>query len=147
VPNPLATILRDQDTLRLSADQADSLATMNRRFMVRLDSIWAPIAKQFAALPDGYDRDRVYWQYVKAREASIDILRNYAPAVKGLLSVEQRRKLPPFIATALDDRYLKSIRSGTAGGGGTTMMGGMGGMGGTFIGGMGGGGATTIIMR
>lgn len=147
VPNPLATILRDQDTLRLSADQADSLATMNRRFMVRLDSIWAPIAKQFAALPDGYDRDRVYWQYVKAREASIDILRNYAPAVKGLLSVEQRRKLPPFIATALDDRYLKSIRSGTAGGGGTTMMGGMGGMGGTFISGMGGGGATTIIMR
>lgn len=147
VPNPLATILRDQDTLRLSAEQADSLATMNRRFLVRLDSIWAPIAKQFAALPDGYDRDRVYWQYVKAREASIDILRNYAPAVKGLLSVEQRRKLPPFIATALDDRYLKSIRSGTAGGGGTTMMGGMGGMGGAFIGGMGGGGATTIIMR
>jgi hypothetical protein len=147
VPNPLAAILRDQDTLRLSADQADSLATLNRRFMVRLDSIWAPIAKQFAALPDGYDRDRVYWQYVKAREASIDILRSYAPAVKGLLSVEQRRKLPPFIATALDDRYLKSIRSGTAGGGGTTLMGGMGGLGGAFIGGMGGGGATTIIMR
>ncbi|MBL0938967.1 MAG: carboxypeptidase regulatory-like domain-containing protein [Gemmatimonadaceae bacterium] len=146
VPNPLATILRDQDTLRLSADQADSLASMNRRFIIRLDSIWAPIAKQFAGLPDGYDRDRVYWQYVKAREASIDILRGYAPSVKHLLSVEQRRKLPPFITTALDDRYLKSIRSGTAGGGGNAFMGG----GGPMFMGAGGaamGSSQTIIMR
>lgn len=140
VPNPLASILRDQDTLKLSSDQADSLATMNRRYIVRLDSIWAPVARQFANLPDGYDRDRVYWQYVKAREASIDMLRGYAPAVKQLLSDAQRRKLPPFIATALDDRYLKTIRSGTAGGGGGTMMLPGGAM-------MGAGGAQTIIMR
>ena len=51
VPNPMATILRDQDTLKLSAAQADSLAMMNRRYTVRLDSIWAPIAKRYAALP------------------------------------------------------------------------------------------------
>jgi hypothetical protein len=143
VPNPLATILRDQDTLKLSADQADAIATMNRRFLVRLDSIWSPISTQFAALPDGYDRDRIYWQYVRAREASVDILRGYAPRVKQLLTTDQRRKLPPFIATALDDRYLKTIRSGTAGGGGTMMFPGamMG------AGGMGAGGAQTIIMR
>ncbi len=143
VPNPLATILRDQDTLKLSADQADAIATMNRRFLVRLDSIWSPISTQFAALPDGYDRDRIYWQYVRAREVSIDILRGYAPYVKRLLTTEQRRKLPPFIATALDDRYLKTIRSGTAGGGGSMMFPGamMG------AGGMGAGGAQTIIMR
>ena len=143
VPNPLATILRDQDTLRLSADQADALATMNRRYLVRLDSIWSPIAVQFAALPDGYDRDRIYFQYVRAREASIDILRGYAPQVKKLLTHDQRRRLPQFIALALDDRYLKTIRSGTAGGGGGAMM-----MGGGMMmaGGM-GGGAQTIIMR
>ncbi len=96
-----------------------------------------------AALPDGYDRDRIYWQYVRAREASIDILRGYAPQVKQLLTTDQRRKLPPFIATALDDRYLKTIRSGTAGGGGNMMFPGamMG------AGGMGAGGAQTIIMR
>lgn len=143
VPNPLATILRDQDTLRLSADQADALATMNRRYLVRLDSIWSPIAVLFAALPDGYDRDRIYFQYVRAREASIDILRGYAPQVKKLLTDDQRRRLPQFIALALDDRYLKTIRSGTAGGGGGAMM-----MGGGMMmaGGMGGGGQT-IIMR
>ena len=142
VPNPLATILRDQDTLRLSSDQADAIATMNRRYLVRLDSIWAPIATQFAALPDGYEKDRIYAQYVRAREASIDILRGYAPQVKKLLSAEQRRKLPQFIALALDDRYLRTIRSGTAGGGGGMMLGG--GM--MMSGGMGGGG-TTVIMR
>jgi hypothetical protein len=143
VPNPLATILRDQDTLKLSADQADAIATMNRRYLVRLDSIWAPIATQFAALPDGYDKDRIYFQYVRAREASIDILRGYAPQVKKLLTEPQRRRLPQFIALALDDRYLKTIRSGTAGGGGGTMM-----MGGGMMmaGGM-GGGMQTIIMR
>lgn len=140
VPNPMATILRDQDTLRLSADQADSLATMNRRFTVRLDSIWAPIAKAYAALPNDFNHDRIYDQYVRAREASVDMLRGYAPAVKKLLTKAQWRQLPPFIATALDDRYLKSIRSGTAGGGGGIMS-----MGGNMM--MAGGGATQVIMR
>jgi hypothetical protein len=63
--------------------------------------------------------------------------------VKKLLTEPQRRRLPQFIALALDDRYLKTIRSGTAGGGGGTMM-----MGGGMMmaGGM-GGGMQTIIMR
>lgn len=142
VPNPLATLLRDQDTLKLTGDQADSLATMNRRYTVRLDSIWAPLAKEYATLPDVFDHDRVYDKYVRAREASIDMLRAYAPAVRKLLTAEQYRKLPPFLSTALDDRYLKSIRSGTAGGGGGAFpqMGGS-----QMI--MGGGGTQTIIMR
>lgn len=144
VPNPLATILRDQDTLKLSADQADAIATMNRRYLVRLDSIWGPIATQFASLPDGYDKDRIYFQYVRAREASIDILRGYAPQVKKLLTEAQRRRLPQFIALALDDRYLRTIRSGTAGGGGGNMMMMGGGM--MMAGGM-GGATQTIIMR
>jgi hypothetical protein len=145
VINPMATILRDQDTLQLNADQADSLAAMNRRYNIRLDSIWSPIAKAYATLPDGYDRDRIYFQYVKAREASIDILRVYAPAVKRLLTKAQWRRLPPFVASTLDDRYLKSIRSGTAGGGGAMILGGGAMMMGA--GGMGGGMTQTIIMR
>ena len=61
---------------------------------------------------------------MKARDASIDILRVYAPAVKRLLTKAQWRRLPPFVASTLDDRYLKSIRSGTAGGGGAMILGG-----------------------
>ena len=142
IPNPVATILRDQDTLKLSAAQADSLASLNRRFIVRIDSIWAPVAKDFAALPDTYSHDEAYARYRTAREASIDLLLTVAPTVKALLTKEQLRKLPSYVASALDKRYLSSIRSGTAGGGGAAIPGGPGMM---MTGG--GGGSQTIIMR
>ena len=38
-----------------------------------------------------------------------------APRVRGLLTDEQFRKVPAFVASYLDTRYLASIRSGTAG--------------------------------
>jgi hypothetical protein len=74
----------------------------------------------------------------------VDILSGLAPSVRNLLSAEQRRKLPSFITMSLDNRYLASIRSGTAGftgggipgmsgGGPMMMMGGMGAGGGTFV--------------
>jgi len=146
VNNPMATILRDQDTLKLTAAQADSLASMNRRYTVRLDSIWAPIMRQFAALPDHYDHNAVYERYKTAREASIDLLIRLAPAVNDLLTAEQRRRLPPFVASTLNTRYLASIRSGTAGGGagGPMMIGGTGG--GFQMSGAGGGGAQQVII-
>ncbi len=146
VANPMATMLRDQDTLKLSAGQADSIASMNRRYTVRLDSIWSPIMKQFAGLPNRYNHDEVYDRYRTAREASIDLLITLSPAILNLLTPEQQRRLPPFVASTLDRRYLTSIRSGTAGGSGSIMMpGGMGG--GMTFGGGGGGGQQVIIMR
>ncbi len=125
LPNPLATILRQQDSLKLTGPQADSLATLNRMYTIRNDRLWSPLAKQFAELPDGYDRDEVYGKYMQARRATIDLLSELAPHIKSLLTAEQRRKLPPFIATYLEPRYLASIRSGTAGfTGGGNMFGG-----------------------
>jgi hypothetical protein len=125
VANPLATILRQQDTLELTALQADSIATMNRTYTIRLDSIWSPVAKYLGDLPEKYDQDEAYAAYRTARRASVDLLIALAPAVKGLLTDEQRRKLPAFIASLLDPRYLASIRNGTAGmGGGAVPMGG-----------------------
>ena len=69
---------------------------------------------------------------------------------KRVLTPEQRRKLPAYIASYLDTRYLASIRSGTAGaaggpmmfpiGGGSVQFGGVGGGGG-------GGGGQVIIIR
>jgi hypothetical protein len=122
IPNPLATILRQADTLKLTGPQADSIATMNRRYVVSLDSIWSPVAKYLAALPDSYNKDEAYSRYQRAREASVDMLIRVVPDIKRLLTPEQRRKLPTFIASYLDTRYLASIRSGTAGGGNGPMM-------------------------
>lgn len=125
VINPLTQILRSQDTLSLTPQQADSIASMNRRYMVRLDSIWTPVAKYLATLPSKYDHDEAYDRYRSARRSSIDLLIATAPTVSALLTDEQKRKLPAFIASLLDPKYLVAIRNGTAGQGmgGMPMMG------------------------
>jgi len=115
IPNPLAAILRDQDTLHLTSAQADSIATMNRQYLIKLDAIWSPIVKEFTALPDHYDHDAIYDRYVVARRTTVDLLRDLAPRVRLLLNDAQFRRLPSFVASYLDTRYLASIRSGTAG--------------------------------
>ena len=142
IQNPMATILRQQDTLGLTTVQADSIAAMNRRYTVSFDSIWTPLARELAAMPKNYDHDDAYDRYRHARQASVDMLIKIAPTLKRLLTDEQRRRLPAFVSMYLEPRYLASIRSGTAGagGGGPMMMGG----GGMMIGGGGGGGATRI---
>jgi hypothetical protein len=145
IVNPLASLLRQADTLGLTGPQADSIATMNRRYVVRLDSIWSPIVSYFATLPDIYSHDEAYRRYKKAREASVDMLIRLAPEVKALLTREQVRKLPPNIASYLDTRYLASIRSGTSGGAGTMMFPGGGMM--MPAGGSGGAVRETVIIR
>jgi len=113
--NPLATILGQADSLHLTGIQADSLATMNRWYVIHLDSIWTPVVRAYAALPDHYDGDDVYDRYRSAREASVDLLMVAAPAIRELLTPTQRRKLPDLIAAYLDPRYLTAIRSSTSG--------------------------------
>jgi hypothetical protein len=147
IPNPLAAILRDQDTLKLASGQADSIATLNRQYLIRLDRIWPPIVKEFSGLSDDYSHDAAYERYIAARRQTIDLLRQLGPVVRALLTAEQYRRLPPFVASYLDTRYLASIRSGTAG-----MSGGGGPMGGFIPGGaevishsVGGGGATMTV--
>ena len=134
VLNPMAQILRQADTLELTGLQADSIASMNRTYTIRLDSIWTPVAKYLATLPDQYDQGDAYHTYKAAREASVDLLVALAPKISALLTADQKRKLPSLVASHLDTRYLAGIRSGTAGStGGGVFMGG-------FMGGFGGGG-------
>ena len=113
MPNPMATILRQQDSLRLTSMQADSIAAMNRRYNYRTDSIWAPVARYYASLPTRYDNDLAYDRYVQARHAQIDMLIRIVPTIRSLLTDEQKRKLPPQIVNILDPRYLISVRNGT----------------------------------
>ena len=122
--NPLAQILRQSDTLKLTSRQADSLATLNRWFLIRADSIWTPIARELAALPDKYDAGFAYQRYRHGREATVDLLKRISPQVKKILTDAQRRKLPALVTNYLDTRYLASIRSGTAGAGGSAIGGG-----------------------
>jgi hypothetical protein len=136
--NPMQQILQQADTLKLTRVQADSLASMNRRYSVTADRIWLPVARELAALPDRYDHDLAYSKYREAREDQIDLLMELAPEIKRLLTPEQFRLLPAALQSGLDIRTLRAIRSGTAGQGGRGMGGGMGGFGGGGGGGRGG---------
>jgi len=139
--NPIATILGQADSLHLTGDQADSIATLNRWYVIHLDSLWTPVIRYYMTLPDEYDRGDVYERYRHSREATVDLLLAVAPAIRGLLSSTQRRKLPDLIAAYLDPRYLAAIRSGTSGAPGGVFAPGSGVPGGAF--GVGG----NIIMR
>jgi hypothetical protein len=113
LPNPMVTILRQQDSLRLTSRQADSIAAMNRRYTYRTDSIWAPVARYLASLPTHFDEGAAYDRYLQARHAQVDMLIRLVPTIRALLTDEQRRKLPPQIVNVLDPRYLVSVRNGT----------------------------------
>jgi hypothetical protein len=113
IPNPMATILRQQDSLHLTSRQADSIAAMNRRYTYRTDSIWVPVARYLAKLPTRFDDGEAYDRYLYARRAQMDMLIRLVPTIRALLTDEQRRKLPSQIVNILDPRYLVSIRNGT----------------------------------
>ncbi|CAN5897126.1 TonB-dependent receptor [soil metagenome] len=113
VLNPMATILRSQDSLQLTSFQADSIAAMNRRYTYRADSLWTPVARHLASLPDRYDERAAYDSYITARHAQIDMLSGMIAAVRELLTAEQRRKLPVSVVNLLDPRHLALIRNGT----------------------------------
>ncbi len=125
--NPMAQILQQSDTLKLTRKQADSLATLNRWYVLKSDSVWAPIAREFAELPDRFNHDIAFNKYRKGREQSVDMLLRIVPEIKSLLSEEQYRLLPAQLAAFMDARSLRAIRSGTAGGGGGGGFGGGGG--------------------
>lgn len=114
VTNPMGVILRQQDSLKLSALQADSIASMNRRYNYRSDSLWAPVARYFAMLPERFDEGAAYDRYLQARRTQVDMLMRIVPVLRELLTAEQRRKLPQLVVNILDPRYLASIRDGTS---------------------------------
>jgi hypothetical protein len=114
--NPMAQMLRQSDTLELTGPQADSLASMNRRYTIELDSIWTPVVEYWAALPKDYDQGAAYSRYKKAREASVDLLIALAPRINRIITEEQKRRLPDLVVSHLNIRYLEGIRSGTTGG-------------------------------
>jgi hypothetical protein len=110
--NPMSTVLRQQDSLRLTSVQADSIASMNRRYAYRTDSLWTPVARYLATLPERYRGDAAYDRYLEARRAQVDLLAQSMRALRELLTPEQRRKLPASVSNYLDPRFLQSIRNG-----------------------------------
>jgi hypothetical protein len=113
VLNPMTAILRQMDSLHLTSVQADSLASMNRSYNYRVDSLWAPVARFLAQLPERFESSEAYDRFIEARHKHVDMMSALAPTIRDLLTAEQRRKLPSQVLNYLDPRYLASIRNGT----------------------------------
>jgi beta-lactamase regulating signal transducer with metallopeptidase domain len=109
VANPMQTILRFADSLALNGLQADSIATLNRSYRIALDRIWRPVLRYYAthAVEDEAAGDDPLGG---AQVASIDELARLAPSVTGVLSAEQRVKLPPDAARWIDSHELSLLR-------------------------------------
>jgi hypothetical protein len=118
IPNPMALILQQTDSLKLTRQQADSLSSLSRLFTQRADALWTPVSVKLEALPEKYDQDRAYDEYVTAREKTVDYLITLVPHVKRLLTASQKRKLPLQLSNYLDERVLKFLRSSSSGDGG-----------------------------
>ena len=114
-PNVMARLLQVGEQIHLTRKQADSLATMSRRFTRLVDSVWTPAAKHLAAMPKDYDRTDAQRRLVLAREVTIDYLITAVPNVRGMLTRGQMRVLSSQIATMLEPRYLELMRSGQVG--------------------------------
>jgi hypothetical protein len=106
--NPTLMLLRNADSLKLTGVQADSIATLNRRYMMRLNQIWSPVSAFYVSRtdatgplspPPGDDPTRATIQ------ALADIVRD----VNALLTPEQRSSVAPNIGAYLDARSLPAL--------------------------------------
>lgn len=114
VLNPFDLLLRQSDTLKLTLEQADSIATLNVKFNRFIDSTWTPVAKYLADLPDKFDEDDA-WQKVRdAQNAVINRLAAYGPGVKAMLTKEQTNLVPAFLMIYLDEASIRALRPGAS---------------------------------
>jgi hypothetical protein len=118
----MAMVLQQSDSLNLTRKQADSLATLSTKFSQYADSVWTPAAKALGAVADHYSPDDAYREYVVARERTMDYLIAIASDLRGLLTAEQKRKLPTIALNYMDDRVLRFLRSSSAGDGGNVFI-------------------------
>jgi beta-lactamase regulating signal transducer with metallopeptidase domain len=108
VVNPMMMLLRDADSLKLTSAQADSIATLNRHYMIELNRIWTPVSSFYvsradstapALPPPGSDPTR----------ATIQALNDAVRDADGVLSEEQRSRLAPNVAPYLDPHALSTL--------------------------------------
>ena len=114
-PNVMARLLQVGEQIHLTRMQADSLATMSRRYTRLVDSAWTPAAKYLAALPKEYDRSEAQQRMVSARVAVVSYLIEAVPNVRKMLTKGQLKVLDSYILQMLEPRYLELLRSGQSG--------------------------------
>jgi hypothetical protein len=116
VRSPFNQLLQQVDTLKLTDEQADSIAVLNKAYTNYQDSLWTPIARYLANLPNDYDPDEAWARVKEGFNKNIERLAVMGPAAKGLLTKQQINALPPLLNQLLDEHAIRAMRPGNAGG-------------------------------
>jgi hypothetical protein len=104
--SPFQNIIRQRDSLRLTTEQGDSIRSLQAAYAARIDSIWVPLAKDLAQLPDNSDIEEVFRRIRGAQRESYDLQMFHGPAVKRVLTRDQLRRLPASLTRALDEKQI-----------------------------------------
>jgi hypothetical protein len=109
--NPLQGILQVKDSLSiLSQQQIDRLTQLQRRLIVKQDSIWAPTVKYIEAMPSNYNLDEAVELVRPARMAAYDAMVEAMIEVSKILTPEQIADFPPALRSSFDIESLKAQR-------------------------------------
>jgi hypothetical protein len=104
------SILRQRDTLGLSASQSDSISAMSAVYSTRIDSLWAPLAADMSRITDRYDVDDAYGRMQRLRRLSYDLMAQHATEVRKVLTTDQFNRLPPSYGVYFDQKYMSRLR-------------------------------------
>ncbi|CAN5329480.1 hypothetical protein BH23GEM2_BH23GEM2_19330 [soil metagenome] len=94
VPDLYASILQLSDSLLLSRSQADLLAAAQVGYRARLDSLWAALATDLAALGSDFDAREAIRRQERGIDDAWELSRLEAKALDRILSPIQLRLLP-----------------------------------------------------
>ncbi len=111
--DPIMSLRRLSDTLKLTIAQADSLAVLNRQYWIAKNAVFGSTAHELGTIPDSANVDVLYERLMRARREHIDVIINTIAAAKELLTPAQRRKMPRYEAMQMETHYLQSLREGT----------------------------------
>ncbi len=103
------SILRQKDTLRLTSAQAGSIAATTAGYVARIDSLWAPFAREMASAT-APRVEEVHNRMQQLRRTSYEWMSVQAQAVKALLTSEQFNRLPQSYGVYFDERAMRRMR-------------------------------------
>ena len=94
VPNPIAPILEERDSLLLTGTQVRALEALEVEFRKQADAQWGRLAGEFAAYGDSYDGKAALARQEETTDAVWEIARATAAKLTELLTPVQHTLLP-----------------------------------------------------
>jgi hypothetical protein len=105
---PFNPLLQEAERLGLNDEQADSIASVNRRYAIASEAIWTPVVRYLATLPIDYNIDEAALRVSRAYTAVIDVLIRNVAIADAMLTDDQRAQLSANTLRLLNPTCLRA---------------------------------------